>query len=125
LRLSKKIKSGIDSYDAFLDTQVHLVDMAKAYVDRVVLEKFIHTIDQQKEQSVKEILQSIKNLYALHTIEKNRGWYLEHGYINGSKSLAINKLVSKLCKELKQESQYLVDAFDIPRHMTESALKYY
>ncbi|MEP0480100.1 MAG: acyl-CoA dehydrogenase, partial [Nonlabens sp.] len=125
MRLSKKIKNGMDSYDAFLDVQVHLIDMASAYIDRVVLERFIVTIDEQKDDSVKEVLTSLKNLYALHLIEKNRGWYLEHDYISGSKSLAINKLVAKLCKELKEESQQLVDAFDIPRHMTESALKFY
>lgn len=125
IRLNKKIKSGVDSYEAFLDTQVHLIDMAKAYIDRVVLEKFISAINDQKDENVKEILEAVKNLYALHTIEKNRGWYLEHDYISGSKSLAINKLASKLCKDLKAESKHLVDAFDIPKYMTERALKFY
>jgi acyl-CoA oxidase len=60
----------------------------------------------------------------LHRIETHKGWYLEHDYISGSKSLAINKLVSKLCKELKDESQHLVDAFDIPKYMTERAMKF-
>ena len=105
--------------------QVHLIDMASAYIDRIVLERFIATIDEQENKSVKEILTSLKNLYALHRIEENKGWYLEHDYISGSKSLAINKLVQKLCKELKEESQHLVDAFDIPKHMTETALKFY
>jgi len=125
LRLSKKIKSGMDSYEAFLETQVHLIDMAKAYIDRVVLEQFINAVNKQEDKELKEVLESLKNLYALHSIEKNRGWYLEHGYINGSKSLAINKLVAKLCKESKEESKHLVDAFDIPKYMTESALKFY
>jgi acyl-CoA oxidase len=125
MRLSKKIKEGMDSYDAFLHVQVHLIDMASAYIDRIVLERFIATIDEQEDASLKEILTSLKNLYALHRIEENKGWYLEHDYISGSKSLSINKLVQKLCKELKEESQHLVDAFDIPKHMTETALKFY
>jgi len=125
LRLSKKIRGGMDSYEAFLETQVHLIDMAKAYIDRVVLEQFINAINKQEDKELKGVLESLKNLYALHLIEKNRGWYLEHGYINGSKSLAINKLVAKLCKELKEESKCLVDAFDIPKYMTERALKFY
>ena len=125
MRLSKKIKNGMDSYDAFLDVQVHLIDMASAYIDRVVLERFIVSIEEQENDSVKEILTSLKNLYALNLMVKNRGWYLEHDYISGSKSLAIHKLVAKLCKELKEESQQLVDAFDIPKHMTATALKFY
>ncbi|WP_438969350.1 acyl-CoA dehydrogenase family protein [Nonlabens sp.] len=125
MRLSKKIKGGMDSYEAFLSVQVHLIDMASAYIDRIVLERFIATIEEQKDDNVKEILSSLKNLYTLHRIEENKGWYLEHDYISGSKSLAINKLVQKLCKELKEESQFLVDAFDIPKHMTETALKFY
>jgi len=125
LRLNKRIKNGADSYDAFLETQVHLVDMAKAYIERVVLDKFLLSINQQNNEELKTLLTKIKNLHALHCIEKNRGWYLEHGYISGAKSLAVNKLVLKLCKELKAESFYLVDAFDIPKYMTEKALKFY
>ncbi|MGJ8684526.1 MAG: acyl-CoA dehydrogenase family protein [Nonlabens sp.] len=125
MRLSKKIKNGMDSYDAFLDVQVHLIDMASAYIDRIVLERFIATIEEQDDARVQEILTALKNLYALNTIQKNKGWYLEHDYLSGSKSLAINKLLSKLCATLKDESQHLVDAFDIPKHMTESALKFY
>lgn len=124
MRLSKKIKNGMDSYDAFLDVQIHLIDMASAYIDRVVLEQFINTIHQEEDPNVKKILTSLKNLYALHRIETHKGWYLEHDYISGSKSLAINKLVSKLCKELKEESQHLVDAFDIPKYMTEGAMAF-
>jgi len=125
MRLSKKIKNGMDSYEAFLETQVHLIDMAKAYIDRLVLELFIKAIDTEENIDLQDILVSLKNLYALNSIEKNKGWYLEHGYINGSKSKAINKQVLKLCKALKEESQYLVDAFDIPKYMTERALKFY
>lgn len=125
IRLSKRIKSGMDSYDAFLSVQVHLIDMASAYIDRIVLERFIATIHEQEDESVKEILSSLKSLYALYRIEENKGWYLEHDYISGSKSLAIHKIVQKLCKELKEESKHLVNAFDIPKHMTESALKFY
>jgi len=125
LRLNKRIKSSTDSYDAFLETQVHLVDMAKAYIERVVLGKFLLSIKQQNNEELKTVLTQIKNLYALHCIEKNRAWYLEHGYISGAKSLAINKLVLKLCKALKDESEHLVDAFDIPKFMTERALRFY
>ncbi len=125
LRLNKRIKNGADSYDAFLETQVHLVDMAKAYIERIILDKFITSLSQHQDEALKAVLTDLKNLYALHCIEENRGWYLEHGYISGAKSLAINKLVSKLCKQLKNESRFLVDAFDIPTFMTERALKFY
>lgn len=125
LRLNKRIKNGADSYDAFLETQVHLVDMATAYIEQVVLDKFIVSIQQQSNEELKTILTDLKNLFALQHIEKNRGWYLEHSYITGGKSLAINKLVLKLCKKLKEESLHLVNAFDIPQFMTERALKFY
>jgi len=125
LRLNKRIKSGANSYNAFLETQVHLVDMATAYIEGVVLDKFINNLNKQNNEALKPILTKLKNLYALHCIEKNRAWYIEHGYISGAKSLAINKLVLKLCKQLRAESQHLVDAFDIPKFMTERALKFY
>ena len=54
------------------------------------------------------------DLYALSTIEKNKGWYLEHGYLEGVKSKAIRKEVDILSLELSKEALSLVNSFGIP-----------
>lgn len=112
-RLQKRIKGGMDAYDAFIEVQTHLVNMAHAYIDRVVLQYFLKAIEAAPE-NIQPVLRSLCQLYALHQIESNKGWYLEYGYLEATKSKAISMLVEKLCGEIRQDALLLVDAFDIP-----------
>ncbi len=113
-RLKKRIDKGMDSYDAFLQCQTHLVNMAHAYIERVILEQFILGIKNCADASLKPILKKLCDLYALSTIEKNKGWYLEHDYLEGRKTKAIRKMVDQLCRELRPDALALVEAFAIP-----------
>ena len=54
------------------------------------------------------------SLYALSTIEEHKGWYLENGYMESHKTKAIRRMVDRLCKEVRQEAEVLVDGFAIP-----------
>ena len=113
-RLKKHLDSGMDSFDAFNQTQFHLVNAGHAYIERVILEQFILQVNQTEDNSCKTVLKKLCDLFALSQIEKNKGWYLEHGYMEGMKTKAIRKLINKLCWEIRQEAVPLVDAFKIP-----------
>lgn len=112
-RLQKRIKGGMDPYDAFIEVQTHLVNMAHAYMDRVVLEYFQQAIEAAPANT-QPVLRRLCQLYALHQIEANKGWYLEYGYIEAPKSKAISRLVDTLCAEVRKDALLLVEAFDIP-----------
>jgi acyl-CoA oxidase len=60
------------------------------------------------------VLKKLCDLFALSQIDKNKGWYLEQGYMEGVKTKAIRKLVNQLCWDIRQDAVPLVDAFDIP-----------
>jgi acyl-CoA oxidase len=113
-RLRSKIKGGMKAYDAFLDVQNHLLQLAEAYVERLVLEQFIETNKQVEDPDLQSVLDSLEQLYALHTIEKNKGWYLEAGYMEGVKTKAIRRLVDELCGTIREDALALVDSFAIP-----------
>jgi len=113
-RIKHRIDNGMDSYDAFLETQTHLIAMAHAYMDRVILSSFISGIELVKDEAEKNVLIKICSLYGLYEIEQNGSWYLEKGYIEGSKSRAIRKEIDILCDELRSDSEALVAAFAIP-----------
>jgi acyl-CoA oxidase len=113
-RLKKHISSGMDSFDAFNVSQHHLVQVGLAHIERVILEKFIEQVDQTKDAGCKAVLKKLCQLFALSQIEKNKGWYLECGYMEGSKTKAVRKLVNQLCWDIRQEAVPLVDAFKIP-----------
>jgi acyl-CoA oxidase len=113
-RLRSKIKGGMKAYDAFLDVQNHLLQLAEAYVERLVLEQFIETNKQVEDPDLQSVLDSLEQLYALHTIEKNKGWYLEAGYMEGVKTKAVRRLVDELCGTIREDALALVDSFAIP-----------
>ena len=78
------------------------------------LEEFTKVVENQKGSTTHSALQQLSQLYALHTIEKHSGWYLEKEYISGAKSKAIRRLVDELCLQTRHQAQALVEAFDIP-----------
>lgn len=113
-RLRKYTKRGIPSYQAFLRCQTHLLEVAHAYVDRIILEQFIRQVNACQDVKLKGTLKMLCDLYALYTIEENKGWYLEQGCVSGAKTRAIRRLVDKLCKETRIDALALVQAFGIP-----------
>lgn len=113
-RIKKHLDAGMDSFDAFNQCQYHMLNVGKAYTERIVLEQFIEQVNQTEEPALKTILKKLCDLFALSQIEKNKGWYLEHGYMEGVKTKAIRRMVNKLCWEVRQEAVPLVDAFQIP-----------
>jgi acyl-CoA oxidase len=113
-RIRRHIGSGMDSFDAFNVVQHHLVQVSFAYIERIILEKFIEQVERTADPGCQAILKKLCQLFALSQIDKNKGWYLENGYMEGVKTKAIRKLMNQLCWDIRQEAVPLVDAFKIP-----------
>ncbi len=113
-RLRKYIKQGMNSHQAFLRCQNHLISLAEAYTEHWILESFVNQVEQTADEQLQAVLSKLCSLYALHCIEQHKGWYLEQDYMEGAKSKAIRKQVDKLCAELRSDVRSLVDAFGIP-----------
>lgn len=113
-RLKRHIDDGMDSFDAFNVCQHHLIQVGFAYVERIILEQFILQVENTRDAGCKTVLKKLCDLFALSQIDKNKGWYLEQGYMEGVKTKAIRKLVNQLCWEIRQDAVPLTDAFDIP-----------
>ncbi len=113
-RLKRLISEGMDSFDAFNVAQHHLVQVGFAYIERIILEQFIARIEEVEDPACKTALTKLCQLFALSQIDKNKGWYLEQGYMEGAKTKAIRKLVNQLCWDIRQEAVPLVNAFNIP-----------
>ena len=113
-RLKRRLDSGMDSYQALIECQDHLVNLAQAYVERVILEQFIDGVAQVEDEALASVLGKLCNLYALSRIEVHKGWFLEHGYLEGNKTKAIRRQIDQLHRELAPDAVVLVDAFGIP-----------
>jgi len=109
-RLKGGIDAGRDPFSVLVDSQDHVVEAARAWVDLVVLESFAEAVGDD------EILDRLCSLYALHMIEAQRGYYQEHGRLTGARSKAVIKAVNTLCAELRPHARELIDAFAVPEN---------
>ena len=94
----------MDSFNAFNQCQYHLLNVGKAYIERVILEQFVYKVADTEDAELKNILKKLCDVYALSEMEKNKGWYLEHDYMEGVKSKAIRRLVNELCLDLRMDA---------------------
>ena len=107
-RLKGGMDSGKDPFAVLVDSQDHVVETARAWVDLVVLEAFVEAVGDDP------LLSKLCSLYALHVIEAERGYYQEHGRLTGARSKAVIKAVNTLCGELRPHARELIDAFAVP-----------
>ena len=113
-RIKKLVDGGLESYDAFNVVQHQMIDVAQAYLERIVLEQFQEALQAVEDENSKAILTKLYQLYALSQLEKNKAWYLEDGYMEAVKTKAIRKIVNQLCWDIRPDAVALVNAFDIP-----------
>ncbi|WP_035902965.1 acyl-CoA dehydrogenase [Knoellia subterranea] len=115
LRLSKAAKAEpADAFRVFNNAQDHMLTAAEAHIERVLLEGMCAAVEACEEGPVQELLDDVTDLFALSTIERHRGWYLEHGRLTPTGSKAVIRSVGVLCKDLAPHARTLVDAFAIP-----------
>jgi acyl-CoA oxidase len=115
-RLKRGIDEGRDPFEVFASCQDHVVTMARAHVERLVLESFAASIGRADE-GARPVLERVCRLYALAAIEKDRAWFLEHGRLSTARSKSITAMVGRLCEEIAPVAELLTDGFAIPEEL--------
>jgi acyl-CoA oxidase len=113
-RLRKGITDGNDAFDVFNSVQDHVLLAAQAHVERRILEAFAEAVDAIDDESARALLSQVCDLHVLSTIERERGWFLEHGRLTATRSKLVTSAVNDLCRSLRPHARLLVDAFGIP-----------
>jgi len=113
-RLKGGIDAGRDPFSVLIDCQDHLIAAARAYVDCIVMESFAAAIPRCADPGSRALLDRVCDLYALSTIEADRGWFQEHGRLSSTRSKAVIKAVNALCATLRPHASELVEALGIP-----------
>ncbi|MBW3535703.1 MAG: acyl-CoA dehydrogenase family protein, partial [Gemmatimonadetes bacterium] len=119
-RLKSLLDDGVDSFEAMNHVQDHLVTLALAHVERVVLERFQEGVARAPAPGLSEVLGDLCGLWALSRLEAHAGWYLEAGYVEPTKSRAIRARLNARCGEVREQARFLVDAFAIPDAVLEA-----
>jgi acyl-CoA oxidase len=113
-RFRRGLGEGYDPFEVFRAVQNHAIRSAHAYMERVLLEAFMEALDRCSDGPAKDALSRLCSLYALSTIEADRGWFQEHGRLTAPRCKAITREVNELCNEVRGQAGTLVDAFGIP-----------
>lgn len=113
-RLQRAMGDGGDPFAAFNDAQDHVLAAAQAHIDRIVFERFCAQIDACADAEVAAVLAELRDLHALSLIERERGWFLEHGRLSSSRTKAITAEINRICADLRPRAELLVDAWGIP-----------
>jgi len=92
----------------------HMLFVARAHLERVMLEAFIAAIEACDEPDVRAVLERLCTLYALTSINDDRAWFTEHNRISTGRAKAIGAQIDALCAELRPDALALVDGFGIP-----------
>jgi len=114
MRIRNYIRKGVPSYQAFLKTQTHLMEVGKAYSEVLAVKWFYEHVNTLPANEYKTLLLQLGALHSLRTIRENAEWFLEQGYLGSSKSKAIRQRVERLSTELRPHCNSLVDGFGIP-----------
>jgi acyl-CoA oxidase len=113
-RLRKMMANDGDAFSAFNAVQDHLLLAARTHVERVVLEHFTAAIDRCEDANLKGLLNKVCDLHVMASLERDRGWFMEHGQLSAARAKAVITNVNRLCRELRPHAQVLVDGFGIP-----------
>ncbi|MEU0404819.1 acyl-CoA dehydrogenase [Streptomyces sp. NPDC006197] len=119
--LARRLKRGVDRKrdpgTVFSQVQDHVIALAHAHVERLVLEAFVDAVRALPDGGNKVALELLCDLFALSTIEADRAWFMEHGRLTVQRSKAISREVNDLCRKVRPLAVDLVDAWGIPSEM--------
>jgi acyl-CoA oxidase len=121
-RLKRGMDAGMEPAEVFSRCQDHVIGAARAHVERLVLEAFVDRVAAMPEGDAvqngnRTALGHLCDLYALSTIESDRGWWMEHGRLSSARAKAITREVDGLCRKVRPIARELVDAFGVPAEM--------
>ncbi|MEU7372701.1 acyl-CoA dehydrogenase [Streptomyces albidoflavus] len=119
--VARRLKRGVDQKrdpgTVFSQVQDHVIALAHAHVERLVLEAFVAKVRELPEGGEKVALGLLCDLFALSTIEADRAWFMEHGRLTVQRSKAITREVNDLCRKIRPLALDLVDAWGVPSEL--------
>ncbi|KAK7091567.1 peroxisomal acyl-coenzyme A oxidase 1-like [Littorina saxatilis] len=120
-KLETAAKQGQKPYNAWNANSVQLVDAATAHSKAYVVKSFVATVSTMTGK-LRQVMENVCRLYAVTGIIKCLGEFMEDGYISGLQSATLRKGLTDLLADLRPNAVTLVDAFDFPDGILDSAL---
>jgi acyl-CoA oxidase len=121
-RLQGAFKREDDPFDAFNFVQDHVLAAAQAHIDRVVLEAFVAGIDDCKDDTARELLGELCDMYALSVIDENKAWFIEHRRLSVERAKAVTRGINERCRTLRPHVETIVTGLGVPDYLLGAAM---
>ncbi len=118
-RLKAAVDGGMEFGAVFSRLQPHVIATARSHVERLVAEALVARQQSLPEGDLRVTLGLMSDLHVLSLIESDRGWFQEHGRLTATRSKAITREVTDLCRKVRPLALDLVAAFDIPDELAD------
>jgi acyl-CoA oxidase len=112
-RVHARVTDGLSLFDALNDCQAHCLSLSVAYCEDKIYRCLRNLMESCPPGWDRRVMTHTLNLFALSRLEADKGWFLEQGYLKPRQSQAVRNEVLQLSSTLAQESQMIVDAFEI------------
>ena len=92
-------KAGKDNgFEVFNNAQDHILAAAKADIDLRIFEAFKEGLEAMPEGEARELMAKVFDLYALASIEEDKGWFIEHGRITARQIESARRVITRYVK---------------------------
>ncbi len=121
--LARRMRSAdSNSFDQVNAMQDHVLFVARAHMERVMLDSFIAGIENCPEGAARQTLEELCTLFALTSLESDAGWFLAHNRMSDTRAKALRRQINQLCGDLRPRATALVEGFGIPADWLGSAM---
>ncbi|MFT4226292.1 acyl-CoA dehydrogenase [Micropruina sp.] len=121
--LARRMRSAdSNSFDQVNAMQDHVLFVARAHMERVMLDSFIAGIENCPEGAARQTLEELCTLFALTSLESDAGWFLAHNRMSDTRAKALRRQINQLCGDLRPRATALVEGFGIPAEWLGSAM---
>lgn len=118
LRPARKMEAA-EAAEVVDKAQDHLIEVALAHVDRIILEAFLDAESKLEDDDARVVLEQVRDVYFMSLIVDKASWYLEQNLLSGQRTKAARAALNDLVDSLGPWSQVLVDAFGVPFDVSE------
>eukprot|EP01118_Nematostelium_gracile_P010479 TRINITY_DN3616_c0_g1_i1.p1 TRINITY_DN3616_c0_g1~~TRINITY_DN3616_c0_g1_i1.p1 ORF type:complete len:493 (+),score=109.56 TRINITY_DN3616_c0_g1_i1:682-2160(+) len=123
--MQEEISDGKKTKEAWNNCMNDLIEATKFHSQVYVLSSFVDAISNVQDESIRNILTVLCNLYALRTVQNCIGTFLESRYYTLEHISLIKVAVIQLVQQTRSQCIPLIDALNIPDFVLNSPLGRY
>lgn len=106
-------KSKSEKAEVFNNNQHRLIEAARSHAQLLQWEAFTEGLEKIQDPGTKRVLTWLRDLFGLHLLEENLGWYLAYGRLSMRRGRALQSYVNRLISRLRPYALELVDSFGL------------